>query len=378
MKLWKRKLRGLLFFRRLLSPWFTVVYGAAWYRLVRLCRFGGIRRNLPILALCALLFVGYLIFFWAELFLYQKKSGRQMMTELWLSGNRVRLPDGTEFDYKEVRWYKKKKDQIYLFLKGHRFVWLDTEDFLRENKEYLEVKLTQRGILATHFWKLPMAFLIAAITIAGGFQIVQSAKPYNGKLSWALERLKHERQVTLTHNNIYEDGLEGIFEDIRKKVPLPETLYLENSFNLHFDADGTVLTLVTFVRGYDSEKGFGGTYLISYNRGRSDKIEIYVNEFQNEPDFDDVEELEPLFKGMQVIPLRDTVEAWDQDTYGILYYGIRNWGYNTTGIRYISADGTITEPFEPLLEEIEGASISVFCPEDESITPVRYIYQGVL
>ncbi len=378
MKQWKRRLGGLLFARRLFSPWFAAVYGAAWYRLARLCRFGGIRRNLPILGLCVLFFAAYLIFYWIELFLYGKRSSRQVMTELWMSENQVRLPDGTEFDYQEVRWYKKKKEQFYLFLKGYRFVWLDTEDFSEENKEYLTIKLTQRGILATHFWKLPMAILIGAITGVGAFQVVQSAQPYNGKLSWAINRLKHERRVTLVHNNIYEDGLDGIFEDIRRKVPLPEKLYLENSFNLHFAADGTVLTLDTFLRGYDSEAGFGGTYLISYNSAGSDKIEIYVNEFQKEPSFDDVEDLEPLLQGMRVIPLQDTVKDWNQDTYGILYYGLRNWGYNATGICYISPDGTITKPPEPILKEIEGCSISVFCPEDESITPVRYIYQGTL
>lgn len=377
MKQWNRKLKHLLFVWRLLNPWFAAVYGLAWLRIAKLCRYGGVRRNLPVLLACLLFFAGYLIFYGIELHLYRRNSKKQVIGELWLSGNRIRLPDKTEFDYQEIRRYQKKGNQIWLFLKGHRFLWLNTEEFTDKNREYLEVMLTQRGILATHFWKIPMLLLIGGITAAGAFHVWQSAQPYVGKLSWALQDLEHRRRVPLTHNNIYRDGLDGIFADIGTKISLPEKLYLENSFNLHFAADGTVLTFYTFVKGYDKEEGIGGTYLISYDRAHGDQIEIYVNEFQEEPDLPPEKDLTPLLEGMRVIPLSDTVAPWEQEIYGILYYGERSW-YSTEGIRYIGQDGTITFPDEMTGDVLEGPSISVFCPEDESITPVRYLYQGVL
>lgn len=381
MKRWKRKLGRLLFVRRLLSPWFAAVYALVWYRFAKLCRYGGVRRNVPVFLACLLFFAGYLLAYWIELYLYRKNSAGQVIEELWLAGNRVRLPDGTEFDYQEIRWYRKKKHQIWLFLKGHRFLWLDTESFLKKNQEYLEVMLTQSGVFATHFWRLPMAALLGIVTLWGALHVNQSAQPYNGKLSWVLQDFKHTRRVTLVHDNIYEDGLDGILTDIRSEVELPEKLYLINSFNLHFAADGTVLTLDTFVKGYDREKEIGGTYLISYNRSQSRKIEIYVNSWEGppaeDPEENRVKDLTPLLAGMGVIPLEDTVAEWDQEVYGILYYGERSW-YSTEGIRYIGPDGTVTLPDRMGTDAIEGPSISVFCPEDESITPVRYLYHGTL
>lgn len=378
MKKWKRKLYVLLFTRRLCSPWFLAVYGLAWYRFCKLCRYGGIGRNLPVLMGCGLFFLGCLFVYLMELSRYKRRSTQEIFGEIWLKDNQVRLPDGTEFDYEEIRWYRKKGNQIQLFLKRHQFIWLDTETFLDKNREYLEVKLTQRGISATHFWKIPVACLLAAITLAGAFHVGHSAAPYNGKLSWVLQDLKSRRRVTLVHDNIYRDGVDGILEDIRTRVELPERLCLVNSFNLHFAADGTVGSLDTFVQGYDEEGGFVDTYLISYNARRSDKVDIYLHGYGGETVFDREKDLEPLLEAMRVIPLEETVAEWEQDTYGILYYGVRNWGYNTEGIRYINKSGTVTVPGEFPDNEITGPSISVFCPEDESITPVRYLYQGVL
>ena len=378
MKKWKRNLNRLLFLRRLCSPWFLGVYCLAWFCLCRLCRYGGVRRNLPVLMACGLFFLGCLFVYLIERSLYKRNSTQEIFGELWLKDNQVKLPDGTEFDYEEIRWYRKKRDDIQIFLKGHRFIWLHTEMFLQKNKEYLEVKLTQRGISATQFWKVPVACLLAGTTLAGAFYAGWSAVPYNGKLSWVVQDLKNRRKAALVHNNIYRDGLDGILKDIETRVEFPEKLCLVNSLNLHFAADGTVESLDTFIQGFDSQGNFVDTYLISYNASRSDKIDIYLHGYGGEPVFDEEKDLEPLLKAMQVIPLEDTVADWRQDTYGILYYGVRNWGYNTEGIRYINPSGTITVPGEFPDNEIMGPSISVFCPEDESITPIRYLYQGVL
>ena len=67
-------------------------------------------------------------------------------------------------------------------------------------------------------------------------------------------------------------------------------------------------------------------------------------------EFESDKDLTPLLEAMRVLPLRETVENWQQEVYGILYYGERSWGY----------------------------SISVFCPENEAKTPVRYLYRGIL
>ena len=381
---WRRKLRGFLWTGRLFCPLFLVVYVTAWGAFVRLCLYGGVRRNLPLLALCMAFFAVYLIVYLVELCMYGKRSLKRIFSQFEIEENRIAAEweeddrkQQAVFELRDVRWYRKKKGQIFLFLKGHRFVWLDTEQISEQKREFLEMKLTQRGILATHFWRIPIALILAGVTFLGAAGTAWSAVPFNGKLSWVINELQSSRRVRLVHNNIYEDGLDGILEDIRGKVDMPEKLCLVNSLNLHFRADGTVETLYTFVKGFDENGNFVDSYLISYDAADSDKITIWLGgaadmEFAQEKD------LEPLLEAMRVLPLKETVENWQEDIYGILYYGERSWGYSTEGIRYLEPDGSVSYPGAYASAEIKGFSVSVFCPENEAVTPVRYLYRGIL
>lgn len=381
---WKRKLRGFLWTGKLFDPLFLAVYVTVWGAFVRLCLYGGVRRNLPLLALCMVFFAVYLMVYLVELRMYGRRSLKRLFSQFEIEENRIAAEweeDGRKgqavFELGDVRWYRKKKGQIFLFLKGHRFVWLDTEQISEQKREFLEMKLTQRGILATHFWRIPIALILAGVTFLGAAGTAWSAVPFNGKLSWVINELQSSRRVRLVHNNIYEDGLDGILEDIREKVDLPEKLCLVNSFNLHFWADGTVETLYTFVKGFDENGNFVDSYLISYDASVSDKITIWLGGAAD-MDFEQEKDLEPLLEAMRVLPLEETVEGWQEDTYGILYYGERSWGYSTEGIRYLGADGSVSYPGAYAAEEMKGFSISVFCPDNEAVTPVRYLYRGIL
>ena len=381
---WRRKLRGFLWTGRLFCPLFLVVYVTAWGAFVRLCLYGGVRRNLPLLALCMTFFAVYLIVYFAELCMYGKRSLKRIFSQFEIEENRIAAEweeddrkQQAVFELRDVRWYRKKKGQIFLFLKGHRFVWLDTEQISEQKREFLEMKLTQRGILATHFWRIPIALILAGVTFLGAAGTAWSAVPFNGKLSWVINELQSSRRVRLVHNNIYEDGLDGLLEDIRGKVDLPEKLCLVNSFNLHFRADGTVETLYTFVKGFDENGNFVDSYLISYDAADSDKITIWLGGAAD-MEFDREKDLEPLLEAMRVLPLKETVENWKEDIYGILYYGERSWGYSTEGIRYLEPDGSVSYPGTYASAEIKGFSVSVFCPENEAVTPVRYLYRGIL
>ncbi len=381
---WRRKLRGFLWTGRLFCPLFLVVYVTAWGAFVRLCLYGGVRRNLPLLALCMAFFTVYLIVYLVELCMYGKRSLKRIFSQFEIEENRIAAEweeddrkQQAVFELRDVRWYRKKKGQIFLFLKGHRFVWLDTEQISEQKREFLEMKLTQRGILATHFWRIPIALILAGVTFLGAAGTAWSAVPFNGKLSWVINELQSSRRVRLVHNNIYEDGLDGILEDIRGKVDLPEKLCLVNSFNLHFRADGTVETLYTFVKGFDENGNFVDSYLISYDAADSDKITIWLGGAAD-MEFDQEKDLEPLLEAMRVLPLKETVENWQEDIYGILYYGERSWGYSTEGIRYLEPDGSVSYPGAYASAEIKGFSVSVFCPENEAVTPVRYLYRGIL
>lgn len=121
------------------------------------------------------------------------------------------------------------------------------------------------------------ALLIIMLTGFYGNLILQSAQPYSGKLAWKIEELQTTKKVKLKHNNIYEDGIAGILEDLDHKLDLPEQLYTSNHFTVWFDLNGDITEIYSLMYGKD-EDGESHTYLLDYNRGKGDKITVWVND----------------------------------------------------------------------------------------------------
>lgn len=323
VKKWKRQLRCRLWRKRLYSPLFLVVYTFAWYTLYRFCLYGGIRRRLPLLGACALFFLLYLIFFEAEYVIYKKKSKKQLYRELEIGENSILLPDGKEYSFGEVRWYYYKKEQIGLFLKGHRFLWLDTEKLTEKNRELLSVKLTQRGLFARQFWRIPMALLLVLVTLAGCCGVIRSGMKYNGKLSWKIDEWKNSRQVTLTHTNLYRDGILGIFQDLGEKTELPESLCLVNAVQIDFQPDGTIQGFDLFLAGYDGAKQYVGSYLVDYRASRSGKMTVWLNGAAADETYDEEKNIQALAEGLSGEFLKKELESEaesDQDVSFRLSY----------------------------------------------------------
>lgn len=226
------------------------------------------------------------------------------------------------------------------------------------------------GLAYKRTWRYISIIAIVAITLVYGSNIYKSAINYNGKLSWVIDDLKNKRSVKFEHNNIYKDGVEGIFNDISKKYTLPKKLYISNGFNLNFDSDGTIISFDTFVYG-KNDKDKEETYLIYYDKNKSKNIKVELNRIVNS-DYNDDKLLEPLISTIKVISIKDTVSKWNENRYGIVYYGKRSWGFNTDGIVNVDEKGN-----KKLLthadSEIIGYTVSVFVPGKENrYTPVRY------
>lgn len=298
---------------------------------------------------------------------------------LWICYSRKELPDESwnavsGIKAEDVKWYIRRKSYCQFFLKDKSVITVNLQGLDRDEKDFLDLKLSAANALGKREYRLAAGIFLAVITLYGGFLVINSAIPYHGKLSWYLQDLRDKRSVTLVHGNVYESGIEGILEDIRDKVELPEKLCLATSFNLHFAPDGTIQTLDTMLYGFDENGNFTDSYLITYNAARSRKIDIYLGGAGG-ASFDINKDLRPLMEAVSVMPLRETVKEWKgQECFGILYYGIREW-HGPEGIRYLNYKG---ESRMPSAEEdyLSGYSVSVFCPESETIVPVRYLYMG--
>lgn len=340
-----------------------ILYGVTWFHLYALCQFGRLHKNIPVLFLCLVWWIGAAGYGFSLWSYYQRK---QQIYESWEAVSGMKAED--------VRWYSIRKDTCRLFLKDKSVMIVNLRELDDDKRDFLDLKLSAVSAFGKRKYRLAACVVLAAVTLCGSVLVVKSAIPYHGKLSWYLDDLKDKRSVILVHDNLYESGVAGILQDIRTKVKLPETLCLATSFNLHFAPDGTIQTFDTMLYGFDENGDFTDSYLITYNAARSKEIDIYLRG-ADEADFERDKDFRPLVEAVSVMPLSEATAQWSgQDSFGILYYGTREW-QSAEGIRYLNYKGENRLP-SPEEHYFAGYSISVFCPKDEAIVPVRYLYMG--
>ena len=134
-----------------------------------------------------------------------------------------------------------------------------------------------------------------------------------------------EVKITLKHDNFFDDSVAGILEDLDNEIGLPKKIYLVNHFNVTFYATGEIAAIDTFFYGED-ENGETRTYLVDYNRKKSSKMTVYINNYAK-TDYEEDMCLTPLFELLGNIKVKERVESWAEETkshtFGISYSGKR-------------------------------------------------------
>lgn len=305
-----RKFKRNIFWNIIINPLTAVLYWIFCFHLYSLCQYGRKQKNLPILAICIFSFI---IVFGIAVF----KAGK--------------AEENSQADKSGIG-------------KENRF------------------KRTLMGFSLICFM---------AITTYYGALIYQSAQAFEGKLSWFIDDMKHKRTIKLEHDNLYSDGIQGLFDELNAKLELPDELYLSTSFNLHFTPDGTIQTIDTFFYGWD-EYGNKRSYLINYDRKKSEKMTVYQDNTVTGAR-DEEKLLAPMVTILNHIPLQEVINSWQESEYGILYYGMRQWGGNSDGIIYMDAQGN-TRVADSGQSNIRGYTVSLFVPgKEEEIMPARYL-----
>ncbi len=319
-----------IFSKMIFNPLFILVYAVAWHNLYVLCKFGRDNKHIGILLTCLVFFVVYLIIFICQMILIKRE----------------RLAE-------ELNVYQNNYEEVDI-----------SEDGIINTKK--ETNLRIKSI-----WKYIGAALLVIITVFYGYKVYYTGTKYNGALSWYLEDLFNKEEVTFTHDNIFEDGIDGLITDIDKKLDLPDDIYVYDTFKIDFNEDGKITSIDTFIYGKD-EKGELKSFLITYDEKQSKKMTVNLNGYAS-GDFSEDKSLQPFVDTMKVINVKDIVDEWSgENKYGILYCGKRSFGYNTEGIRFINGEGK-EKGVSTTLQELIGYTVSVYVPgKEESITPVRY------
>lgn len=170
-----------------------------------------------------------------------------------------------------------------------------------------------------------------------------------------------EVKVTLKHDNFFDDSVAGILEDLDNEIGLPKKIYLVNHFNVTFYATGEIAAIDTFFYGED-ENGETRTYLVDYNRKKSSKMTVYINNYA-ETDYEEDMCLTPLFELLGNIKVKEQVDSWAEETkshtFGISYSGKRAFT-SADSLQVINAENTDTNG-NSILSKVEyGGEVTGF------------------
>lgn len=382
MKNYRKQVSLQLFLIRLENPVFVFVYLLAWHILAQLCRYGGAAGRVPMLMLCA-------FFFGMYLFRYFKERADFLESEIphfVFTGAKVEndgilcssKDENTEygFSFEEIKKVKKTRKYLCFFLKGKRFVIIDKQKMPEYDLEFLLLNISRINPFKKVNIQILLYIALLFITVNGCVNVMESASHLNGKLSWALLDLKQKRYVNLSEDNLYKAGLDGIFEDLDKALSLPDNIMISAGFNLHFKKDGTIETFDMMLAGYNAHCHYVKSYLITYDREKSSKIIVYVQDNKTE-EYEEEKNFLTLVEMCKKIPFQSAAKDLEKEggkEFAMLSYGERSFHYDTSGIRYLDKEGNIEIP-AMAAEEIEGFSVSVFVPgKEQEILPHRYMY----
>lgn len=355
-----RLLFGELLRRRLINPIFLLLYLVGWQTLYSLSKFGRLRKNLPILAVLGVVFMGILIQLLADYAI------RRLRRPLWRGQGIgfakdslvIAEADGSlagEILWTQVECIRDNRNWYYLFCTDKRFLPLPkalfTDPAVAVELEIHRGEIKRKKIRGT--WAAAAVWL--CVTAAGLFAVGKSALNYNGKLSWYISRIQNTRTVSLENDNLFETGLDGIMETAAKKVDFMPFM-MQKSLSVHLKADGTVKTFDAYIYGYDVNYKLVKTYLLWYDAGKGRGLSIEVRDYEGvsatedsafkpNRDFRYVEEI------FRSVGLKDIIEEDGAEGYG--------FSYKVSGIEpcmrlYVEATDKILEdfylteyPFEP-------------------------------
>ena len=266
---------------------------------------------------------------------------------------------------------KRKRLPIIILLSLVLLGWFICFIYQNHNNKKKKNKLKEEKNSFDKVYLIFAVLTILGITIMTGKSFYESTKAGHGKLSYYLYKYKNEKQLKFTDNNIYENGLDGIFVSLEKEFGLPKEMYIASDFLINFKNDGLITAFDGHFYG-KNEKGESESYLISYNEKDSDKMTVYLNSYYEETYAED-KQLEPLFNILQRISLEEIGSYYLKEEYRLTYGGIFYRG-SIIGHTYCIDESGELSPTYPLES---GYTLTLYGESRETTDLLaHYIYEG--
>lgn len=132
-------------------------------------------------------------------------------------------------------------------------------------------------------------------------------------------RIRYVRHVTLEHDSVLKDGLDGILHDLDERLDLPAELYA-TAPSIAFDGDGEIQRLWISLYGKDSN-GRDRKYTVSYDRSTSEKMEVNTDGIP-ETNYDEQDRLTILLRMAEAMDLEKLLVPGGE--YTLVYNGVQS------------------------------------------------------
>ncbi|QZO76385.1 hypothetical protein HIF96_08900 [Helcococcus kunzii] len=243
--------------------------------------------------------------------------------------------------------------------------------------------IVKRKMKAKDFQKEPKilkiikTILFLSITLVYSTSIIHSAIPYNGVLSWRIDSWLNTKSISYEHNNIYKDGIKGTFDDISKKLNLPEELYMSDKLELEFKPDGEITQIYALIYGRDKNDKVQ-SYLVSYNANKNDKKIIVNINGETNSTYDSDKLISPLYEIINDKNFQNDLKIKaNQESITLTYMGKKEFS-SAYDLTLISNNADEKKSDEQVLEKLSnGGLIKAYSvlvnSEDYYITNPEYI-----
>lgn len=198
---------------------------------------------------------------------------------------------------------------------------------------------------------------------------------HRGHLSEKIEEYKTTKYIPFIHNNIDEDGLDGLMDDLAARFDMPDELYQSGDFQATFKNDGTITELDWYIYGRD-KNGKTQSFLISYDASKSSHIAVHTGGYVDDGYTEDME-IEPLLqisRGGYKKVINDYLLFSMQKEFVIRYHGKQTL-YTPDNV--IDTENLYSvEDIEEIFTEhptISGYVVSIESPAYNVMSPIRLV-----
>lgn len=321
---YSRAARKIIFVKMLCNPVFVEFYLFFCVVLYRFCMLGNVRKRGSILAVCAVIFLLYLI-------AYIVRICRMKVCDS--------LPEAEAL----VRSYGFYKKYFYAFSQQGRVYIKECDD---KERDYLRLKYAKLPRHKAFFWKIPAIVILILTTVMTITAITKDVVQLRGKLAWYLFDMYHTPIISEA------DTEEDTADDSPAPVVMTEQKYVRN-----IDFGSTPKLLMEDVRY--AVCGRADVAAIKNDRTVWTWETIYINGGYMSSDVYYVKEPKQILEDVAVV-----TGGWFNHA-ALLYDGtVWTWGYNSAGNCGVEGEEVISEPVQ-VAEDVQMVWTGRLNPDDE-------------